>query len=91
MAKAAYWYEYWAKKKSAKNDFKKEFFKLINNLFSKKAIENVRKQTVMKLVKKERRNYLVLEPNYYIKKFFTENFLTIEMRNVQILMNKPLT
>ena len=45
----------------------------------------------MKLVKKERRNYLVLEPNYYIKKFFTENFLTIEMRNVQILMNKPLT
>ena len=91
MAKAAYWYEYWAKKKCAKNDFKKEFFKLINNLFSKKAIENVRKQTFMKLVKKERRKYLALEPNYYTTKFFTENLLTIEMRNIQILMNKPLT
>ena len=45
----------------------------------------------MKLVKKERRKYLALEPNYYTTKFFTENLLTIEMRNIQILMNKPLT
>ena len=37
-----------------------------------------------------RRNYLMLEPNYHITKFFTENLLAIKMRKNQILMNKPV-
>ena len=30
------------------------------------------------------------EPNYHTAKFFTENLLAIEMRKIQILMNKPV-
>ena len=30
------------------------------------------------------------EPNYHNTKFFTENFLAIEMRKTKILMNKPV-
>ena len=38
--------------------------------------ENVRKHRDIKLVRTERRrNYLVSEPNYRTKKFFTENLL----------------
>ena len=54
-------------------------------------LENVRKHRGMKLVTTERRrNYLVLEPNYYTTKSFTENLLAIEMKKTEILMNKPV-
>ena len=36
----------------------------------------------------KKRNYLVSEPNYNTKKFFTEDLLAIEMRKTPILMNK---
>ena len=46
-------------------------------------MENVRKNRNIKLVTTEtRRNYLVSEQNYHTKKFFTENVLAIEMRNI---------
>ena len=46
-------------------------------------MENVRKNRNIKLVTTEtRRNYLVSEPNYHTEKFFTENILAIEMRNI---------
>ena len=74
----------------AKNDFEKYFFKLMNNSVFGKTMENVRKHRDIKLVTTEkRRNYLVSEPNYYTKNFFTENLLTIEMKKTEIPMNKP--
>ena len=76
-------------RKKAKNDFEKDFFKLMNNAVFGKTMENVRKHRDIKLVTTERRrNYLVSEPNYHTTKFFTENLLAIEMRKNQILMNK---
>ena len=46
-----------------------------------KAMENVRKYKDIKLVKPDRRkNYLVLEPNYYSTKFFVENLPAIEIK-----------
>ena len=75
----------------AKNNFEKDFFKLMNNSVVEKTMENVRKYRNIKLVTTERRrNYLVLEPNYHTAKFFTENLLAIEMKKIQILMNKPV-
>ena len=60
--------------KEAKSDFKKDFFKLMNNALFGKTMENVRKYRIIKLVTTERRrNYLVTEPNYHTAKFFTEN------------------
>ena len=71
-----------------KNNFEKYFFKLINNAVFGKTMENVRKHRNIKLVTTERRkNYLVSEPNYHTRKFFTENSLAIEIRKTQILMN----
>ena len=68
-------------RKKAKIDFKKYFFKLVNNAVFGKTIENVRKHRDVKLVTTERRrNYLVSEPNYHTTKLFTENLLEIEMK-----------
>ena len=78
-------------RQKAKNNFEKDFFKLINNLVFGKTMENMRKRINIKLVTTERRrNYLVSEPNYHTTKFFTENLLPIEMRKTQIAMNKPV-
>ena len=63
---------------------------MINNAVLGKTMEDVRKQRDIKLVSTERkRNCLVSEPNYHTTKFFTEYLLAIEMKKMQILMNKP--
>ena len=78
-------------RQKSKNNFEKNFFKLMNNAVFEKAIENVRKNRYIKLVTTgKRRNSLVSEPNYHTIKFFRENFLAIGMRETQILMNKPV-
>ena len=73
----------------AKNDFEKDFFKLLNNTVFGKTMENVRKYKDIKLVTTETtRNSLVVESNYYSTKHFTEKLLAIEMKKTQITMNK---
>ena len=75
----------------AKNNFEKDFLKLMNNAVFGKTMENVRIHRSIKLVTTERRrNYLVSEPNYHTTKFFTENLLAKEMRKTQILMKKSV-
>ena len=78
-------------RKKAKNDFKKDFFKLMNNAVFGKTIENVRKHRDIKLVTtNKRRNQLVSEPNYHAIKCFSENLLAIEMKKTKVKMNKPI-
>ena len=68
-------------RKKAKNNFEKDFFKLMNNSVFGKTVENVRKHRDIELATTERRrNYLVSEPNYHTTKFFTEHLLAIEMK-----------
>ena len=91
MAKNIYWLNTDGGKKE-KNDFEKEFFKLMNNAVFGETMENVRKHRDIKLSTTERRrNYLVSEPNYHTTKFFTENLLRIEMKKMQIRINKPVS
>ena len=50
---------------NAKNEFEKEFFKLMNNSVFGKMMENVRNRRDVKLVAtEERRKSLLFEPNY---------------------------
>ena len=57
----------------AKNDFEKDFFKLMNNSVLGKTMENVRKHRDIKIVTTDKRkNQLVSEPNYHTTKWFSE-------------------
>ena len=78
-------------RKEAKNEFEKDFFKLMNNFIFGKTMENVRKHIDIKLVTTdEKRNKLVSEPNYHTTKRFSESLLAIEMKKSKVKMNKPI-
>ena len=78
-------------RKEAKNDFEKDFFKLMNNAVFGKTMENVRKQRDIKLVTTDkRRNQLTSEPNYHTTKYFSGNLMAIEMKKIKLKMNKPI-
>ena len=78
-------------RKQVKNDFEKDFFKLMNNSVFGKTMENVRKHRDVKLVTTDKRiNQLVSEPNYHTTKWFSENLLAIEMKKTKVKINKPI-
>ena len=80
-----------ALRKKAKNEFEKDFFKLMNNSVFGKMIENVRKRIEIKLiVTEERRKKLVSEPNYASCTAFSDHLVAVEMRKTRVLMDKPI-
>ena len=75
----------------AKNDFEKDFFKLMNNAVFRKTMENVRKHRDIKLVTTDkRRNQLASEPNYHTTKYFSENLMATELKKTKVKINKPI-
>ena len=53
----------------------------MSNAVFGKTMENVRKHRDIKFVTTQRKkHYLVSEPNYHTRKFFTKNLLAIEIR-----------
>ena len=75
----------------AKNDFERDFFKLMNNSVFGKAMGNLRKHRDIKLVTTDkRRNQLVSEPNYHQTKWFSENLFAIGMKKIKVKVNKPV-
>ena len=62
----------------------------MNNSIFGKTMENVRKHRYFKLVTTyKRKNYLVSEPSYRTKKWFSECLLAIKMKTIKVKMNKP--
>ena len=71
-------------RKRTKNDFEKDFFKLMNSAVFGKTMENVRKHRDIKLVTTDkRRTQLVTEPSYHMTKWFSENLLATEMKKTK--------
>ena len=78
-------------RKDTKNDFEKNFFKLMNNAVFGKMIKNVRKRREIKLVVTEQpRKKLVSEPNYQSCTPFSDHLMAIGMRKTRIYMDKPI-
>ena len=75
----------------AKNDFEKDFFKLMNNSVFGKTMENVRNHRDIKLVTTNtQRSKFALEPNYHSTKYISKDLLIMEMKKVEVKMNKPI-
>ena len=78
-------------KKIAKNDFEKDFFKLMNNSVIGKTMEHVRKHRDIKLVTTDKkRSKLISEPNYHMINYISEDLSIIEMERTKVKMNKPI-
>ena len=78
-------------RKEPKNDFEKDFSKLMNNCVFGNTMEKVRKHRNIKLVTSEKRRIkLVSEPNYHRTKQFSENLIAVEMKKSKVKMNKPV-
>ena len=74
-----------------KNDFEKDFFKLMNNCVFGKAMENVRNHRDIRIVTtSKQRNKLASEPNYHTTKYISKNLLIMEMKKTEVKMNKPI-
>ena len=79
-------------RKNAKNSFEKEFFKLMNNSVFAKTMENVRNHRDIKLVTSDKgRSILASEPNYHSSKCIWKDLMIMEMRKVEVKINKPIS
>ena len=77
--------------KKKKKEFEKDFYNLMNNTVFAKTIGNVQKNRNIKLVYSDKRkNYLVLDLNYYSAICFQEKSIAAEMRKTQVEMNKSV-
>ena len=75
----------------AKNNFEKDFFKLMNNSVFGKTMENIRNRVNVKLVNTgEQFKKLVSKPNYESRKIFNENLVSVHMKKTSLTMNKPV-
>ena len=75
----------------AKNDFEKDFPKLMNNAVFGKTMENIRKYRDIKLVTSDKkRSILVSETNFHTSKHISNDLMIIEMKKVEVIMNKPI-
>ena len=75
----------------AKNDFEKDFFKLMNNSVFGKTMENIRNRVDVKLVSdRKKAEKLAAKPNFRHCTIFDENLIAIHMKKTKLKFDKPV-
>ena len=75
----------------AKNEFEKDFFKLMNNAVFGKTMENIRNRVDVKLVNnKKQAEKLSAKPNYKHCNTFCEDLVAIHMKKTKLDFDKPV-
>ena len=75
----------------AKNDFEKDFFKLMNNAVFGKTMENIRNRVDIKLVNnKKQAEKLSAKPNFKHCNIFSEDLVAIHMKKMKLDFDKPV-
>ena len=82
------------KRKQAKNEFEKSFFKLLINAVYGKTMKNERKRVDVKLKNKWKGRYgaeaMIAKPNFHNRLIFGENFVAIQLARTEITIRKPI-
>ena len=75
----------------ARNEFEKDFFKLMNNSVFGKTMENIRNRVDIKLVNdKNKAERLAAKPNFKHCNIFSEDLTAIHMKKTFLTFNKPV-
>ena len=75
----------------AKNDFEKDFFKLMNNSVFGKTMENIRNRVDIKLLTdKKKARKLAAKPNFNHCNIFSKDLIAIHMKKTELTFNKPV-
>ena len=78
-------------RKDAKNEFEKDFVKLMKNSVFGKTMENIRNNKDMKLLTNEQKYHkYVIKPNFKDGYPFSKELLAVEMGRTGITINKPV-
>jgi hypothetical protein len=78
-------------RKLAKNDFEKDFFKLMNNSVFGKQMENVRNRINLSVItKEETMRKLISRKKYQGRKILDENLVIVYGKSTNIKLNKPV-
>ena len=75
----------------AKNNFEKDFFKLMNNSVFGKTMENIRNRVNIKLVNdRDKAKTLAAKPNFKHLNIFCEELIAVHMKKTSLIFNKPV-
>jgi len=79
------------KRTKALTNFEKDIYKLLNNAFFGKTMENVRKRVNIELVTSDvQLKKMASKPTFKAVKKFTENFVAVHKHRTQVKLDKPI-
>ena len=81
-----------ARRAKSKNDFEKEFYKLMNNAVYGKQLENTRKHANIELILNDEAKLkrYINRPTFKSQSIFHENLVAVHMHKKEIKLNKPI-
>jgi hypothetical protein len=78
------------KRKKAKNDFEKDFFKLANNSVFGKTMENIDKRRDIKMKSELKAEHFVKRPYFISRTIFDKDLVACHMKKPKVKQNKPI-